>query len=754
MTGNVTPNLDQDQSGIEQTPQAGVNQPSVQVTPASPKASLFHGIMNVLGGGDKMQYSVDPQMGTLVSNPVPQTTGQLSKSILAGALTGMIAGAGERGPGSVGRSVQAGGAAVMQQRQQADAQKKLEAQQDYERQQKQLVNKAQIFEANSRAALNIQQAEKLGDERMDSYIDYSKPVFDSALNEGRVVQDRVTQQEALEGIKSGKYDPSRDMFVPIARIPRTNPDGTPGKGSELVGAMITDGPFDLNTAGFPKDKAVQYGFLPPAAIAQGASVKASTANQITQKVQTVDNARDEMKLVHDKVGTDAKAMPDFEEAIKTPGMTQALSRFQSYINSAKGFDPVSAINEMTKKKQNPKTGEMVENPDARFVPLVLKAFGGQEVLDKYEKATAKKPTEMSDVQAKTILADPNSTDDQKKMAQKVLDLGVTEAGAKTYASKSAEAKVEEEFQAKQNEILKSPEEFTPIPDAHLLPEKQLRENLQAQGVKIPDNFDALYAIAQGRAKLSTLPQKSYKGRTDITTQNGLSYINKFIKPDYQESDFDAAQMLNKELASSRQGTAGGALLSLGTASQHLDLLKEASEALNNNNLTRLNALANTIGVETGKAAPTVFQAIADRVNEEVTKVTSGGTPHEAELARNRETLGRDQSPQSVDGVIRAYIGLMGGRADEINERSKTYLGKPVRISPTTRALFKRYGMDYDWLEDKKTIQTTQTQSAQPKTTPSPATHTFSISAWQKANPNGDANAAKAAAQKAGYQVIN
>jgi hypothetical protein len=36
--------------------------------------------------------------------------------------------------------------------------------------------------------------------------------------------------------------------------------------------------------------------------------------------------------------------------------------------------------------------------------------------------------------------------------------------------------------------------------------------------------------------------------------------------------------------------------------------------------------------------------------------------------------------------------------------------------------------------------------------PTPQTHTFSLSAWQKANPKGDVNAAKTAAQAAGYQV--
>lgn len=38
-------------------------------------------------------------------------------------------------------------------------------------------------------------------------------------------------------------------------------------------------------------------------------------------------------------------------------------------------------------------------------------------------------------------------------------------------------------------------------------------------------------------------------------------------------------------------------------------------------------------------------------------------------------------------------------------------------------------------------------------TATPQSHVFSVSAWQRANPNGDANAAKAAATQQGYQVV-
>jgi hypothetical protein len=46
-------------------------------------------------------------------------------------------------------------------------------------------------------------------------------------------------------------------------------------------------------------------------------------------------------------------------------------------------------------------------------------------------------------------------------------------------------------------------------------------------------------------------------------------------------------------------------------------------------------------------------------------------------------------------------------------------------------------------------------AAQPagSTAAQPQTHSFSLSAWQRSNPQGDANAAKAEAQRQGYQVV-
>lgn len=239
----------------------------------------------------------------------------------------------------------------------------------------------------------------------------------------------------------------------------------------------------------------------------------------------------------------------------------------------------------------------------------------------------------------------------------------------------------------------TPTGFVFNPDAPTMDSPTLRINLQKQGVKLPANFEALYGIAHNANPLTTLPTNPRKGSNQMSAQEGLAFIRQYINPNYQEGDYAAASGLSKELASTRQGTAGGTLYNAGTASQHLELLDEAAKALGNHDVQALNNLANRFGIAVGDSPAVTFKAIAEQVNGEVGKVVAGGTPHEAELAELRSNLNSDQSPDQTKKVIRAYVNLMAGRISEINDRSQQYFNRDVKgISPTTVKVFNAYGV--------------------------------------------------------------
>jgi hypothetical protein len=99
-------------------------------------AKTYHGILNALGGSQDISYSIDPKTGTMVQHTAASGPGTQWKRIISGALTGYAAGAGMTGPGSTagkfGRGIQAG----TQQAQQQDQQKRQQATEDFEREQK------------------------------------------------------------------------------------------------------------------------------------------------------------------------------------------------------------------------------------------------------------------------------------------------------------------------------------------------------------------------------------------------------------------------------------------------------------------------------------------------------------------------------------------------------------------------------------------------------------------------------------------
>jgi hypothetical protein len=101
--------------------------------------------------------------------------------------------------------------------------------------------------------------------------------------------------------------------------------------------------------------------------------------------------------------------------------------------------------------------------------------------------------------------------------------------------------------------------------------------------------------------------------------------------------------------------------------------------------------------------------------------------------------------------------MMAGRMAAIQDNYSRGMGgaaPPRLLSEASRAtLHKVPGGD-------ALIALDDSHSGPPATGPAPSTapvapqtHTFSLGAWQKSNPQGDANAAKSQAQAQGFQVV-
>jgi hypothetical protein len=170
----------------------------------------------------------------------------------------------------------------------------------------------------------------------------------------------------------------------------------------------------------------------------------------------------------------------------------------------------------------------------------------------------------------------------------------------------------------------------------------------------------------------------------------------------------------------------------------LQLLQDAASQLakstGNSRLPILNGLAVKLGVATGDSAPTVFQAIANKVNQEVERASAGGaTPFKDELQGGKDILSSSNPEKVTNDIVHSYIGLMAGRMAAADENLYSTAQKHLwNIEPQTTAIFQKHGYDTPWVQNKQGNQGNQNQAnqntggGQPRLTakPSAATGTF------------------------------
>lgn len=113
------------------------------------------------------------------------------------------------------------------------------------------------------------------------------------------------------------------------------------------------------------------------------------------------------------------------------------------------------------------------------------------------------------------------------------------------------------------------------------------------------------------------------------------------------------------------GKGGASLTAYRTAYDHLDLLSEAANALQNGDVQILNRLGNDFKQQFGSAAPTNFDAIKTMLAGEIGNVakTTGAT--DQEIAAIRDELNRAQSPEQIQGVIQSNQDLMDQKGAEM-----------------------------------------------------------------------------------------
>lgn len=110
-----------------------------------------------------------------------------------------------------------------------------------------------------------------------------------------------------------------------------------------------------------------------------------------------------------------------------------------------------------------------------------------------------------------------------------------------------------------------------------------------------------------------------------------------------------------------------------TATDHLEILRQAGEALNNGDYPLFNKYANSFSTATGAPAPTNFDAVKSAVAGELSKTFKGTGATDQEIAEINQTINNAQSPQQIQGAIGFYTRLMGSKLHSL--KMQTEAGK-------------------------------------------------------------------------------
>lgn len=229
--------------------------------------------------------------------------------------------------------------------------------------------------------------------------------------------------------------------------------------------------------------------------------------------------------------------------------------------------------------------------------------------------------------------------------------------------------------------------------------------LQSKGVQVPDRFDSLWAIAHNQQALTSSAARVWvKGNPHEMDQGQVSqFIHRFLNPSYNEGDYDIIKNERMAMHSDKPGTPGKILTDAGTATQHMQLLQNASKQLPNlslddsNSLIVLNKIATELGTATGKSAPTVFNGIRDQMAAEVAKVSQGGQPTQQEIQDIQAHLAAYSSPAQIKDLIGAYSHLMAGRLQTMEDNYYQKTGEHITVDGATTKVFQDYGIGTPWI---------------------------------------------------------
>lgn len=164
------------------------------------------------------------------------------------------------------------------------------------------------------------------------------------------------------------------------------------------------------------------------------------------------------------------------------------------------------------------------------------------------------------------------------------------------------------------------------------------------------------------------------GQMALRTPEGRAVMARVteINPDFNAQNYGSQGAALKAFTS---GKKGDAVRSFNVGLAHLESLQQLSDAMANGNTQALNKVANYYAEQTGKPAPTNFNAAKKIVSDEIVKAIVGAGGALADREAAAKTIDAASSPQQLSGVINTYKDLMRGQLGGLRQQYETATGR-------------------------------------------------------------------------------
>jgi uncharacterized membrane protein len=184
------------------------------------------------------------------------------------------------------------------------------------------------------------------------------------------------------------------------------------------------------------------------------------------------------------------------------------------------------------------------------------------------------------------------------------------------------------------------------------------------GASAPSKFSP-----EQNATFSQIYQNQLSGiNPRISTKIQPAYLrwqeaNGITPSDIVKGTGEANAAKRTEMDFSSAGNSGKNIMRIGTAVQHIDVLKDAYKALENGDIPAANSIFNKIAQERGQAPQATFGATAQMVAPEIAAavLASGGASALGDRQDYKALLNGNISPAQFKGLVQSFDSLFGGR---------------------------------------------------------------------------------------------